>query len=73
MSAESSQSDPRYHTTNIRRMLSELIDHARDGSAKVSDPKARALFETTSEVLIAVRKAFEDYERRNEPAWRQRS
>jgi hypothetical protein len=54
-------------------MLSELIDHARDDVAKVSDPKARALCETTSEVLIAVRKAFEDYERLNEPACRQRS
>ena len=73
MSAESSEKDPRYHMANIRRMLTELIDHARDDSTKISDPKAQALFETTAEVLIGIRKAFEDYEQSNEPAWKKAS
>jgi len=73
MSAELSQNDSRYHTTNIQRMLTELIDHARQDSTKVSDPKAQALFETTAEVLTGLRKAFQDYEGRSEPAWKQAS
>ena len=73
MPAGSSGNDPRYHTANIRRMLTELVDHARDDSRKISDPKAQALFETTAEVLIGLRKAFEDYEQRNEPAWKKAS
>jgi hypothetical protein len=64
---------PRYHTANLRKMLSQVIDHARSDVGKVSDPKAQALFETTAEVLAGLRKAFEDFENRNEAAWRQAS
>jgi len=70
MSAEISESDPRYHTANIRRMLTELIENSRRDSTRVTDPKAQALFETSAEVLIGIRKAFEDYEQRNESAWK---
>jgi hypothetical protein len=73
MSAEFAENDPRYHTANIRRMLTELVDHARSDSTKVTDPKAQALFETTAEVLIGIRKAFEDYEQRSESAWKKAS
>jgi hypothetical protein len=73
MSSEAPENNPRYHTANIRTKLTELIDHAREDSSKVSDPKAQALFETTAEVLTGVRKAFEDYEQRNEPAWKKAS
>jgi ElaB/YqjD/DUF883 family membrane-anchored ribosome-binding protein len=68
-----SQNDPRRHSKNLRQMLTETIDHALRGVADVSDPKAQALFETTAEVLIGIRKAFEDFERRNEQAWKQAS
>lgn len=33
-------------------------------------PKAQALFETTAEVLNGLVKAFNDFERKNEPAWK---
>jgi len=62
--------DPRHHTANLRKMLTQVIDQARSDVGKISDPKAQALFETTAEVLTGLRKAFEDYEQRNEPAWR---
>jgi hypothetical protein len=68
---KTSTSDPNYHTTNIKKALTELIDHARRDSAQVSDPKAQALFETTAEVLAGLRKAFDDFEKRNEIAWKQ--
>jgi hypothetical protein len=68
-----SPDDPRHHTSHFRKMLTGVIDQARKDVANVSDSKAQALFETTAEVLIGIRKAFEDFERRNEQAWRQAS
>jgi hypothetical protein len=38
--------------------------------ARVRDPKAQALFETTAEVLDGPRKAYDDFGRKNEAAWR---
>jgi predicted metal-dependent HD superfamily phosphohydrolase len=65
--------DPRHHTTDMRRLLTAVIEHARRDGDEVSDPKAQALFETSAEVLAGIRKAFEDYEQRNERAWRKAS
>ncbi len=70
MQGKTFESDPRLHTANLRRMLTGVIDHAREDVDKISDPKAQALFETTAEVLIGLRKAFEDYERVSEAAWK---
>jgi hypothetical protein len=50
--------------------LTQLIEHAREDVPKVNEPKAQALFETGAEVLIGLRKAFDDYEQKNEQAWR---
>ncbi len=68
-----SPSDPRFHTQNLKTMLTEVIDHARRDVQKISDPKAQALFETTAEVVTGLRKALDDFEQRNEPAWKQAS
>jgi hypothetical protein len=64
------ESDPRHHTTNIKRMLDDAARHAREDVKKVKDPKAQALFETTAEVLIGLRKAYDDFEKKTEDAWR---
>lgn len=61
--------DPMYHASNIQRMLRDVQDHARADLQRVSDPKARALFETTAEVLGGLMKAYEDYQHKA-PAWR---
>jgi len=37
---------------------------------KVDDPKAKALFEVSAEVIDGLQKAFTDYEEKNEMAWR---
>jgi len=66
-----SESDPRHHTTKIKGMLDDLMTHLRHDVEKVSDPRAEALFETTAEVLGGLKKAYDDYERRDEPAWRE--
>lgn len=64
------QNDPFYHTANLKRMLTDVIEHARKNVGEMSDPKAQALFETTAEVLSGIKKAFEDFEQGNERAWK---
>ena len=39
-------------------MISEAMRHARENVAKVSDPNAQALFETSAEVLGGLTKAY---------------
>lgn len=56
------------HSEHIKEMLDGVIQHAREDTAKVSDPRAKALFETTAEVLTGLKTAYEHYEQ-NEPAW----
>jgi hypothetical protein len=49
------------------------MQHAREDTTKVNDPRAQALLETTAEVLGGLRKAYDDFEQKNEPAWQGRS
>lgn len=46
-----SESDPRYHTQNVGRMMTDLINHLREDVDEVDDPQAKALFEVAAEVL----------------------
>jgi hypothetical protein len=62
--------DPRHHTAKIEDMLNGVIAHAREDVSKVDDPHARALFETTAEVLTGLVKAYEHFDQRSEKAWR---
>ena len=64
------ESDPRHHTAKLKKMLNDTAEHARQDVMKITDPKAQALFETTAEVLKGLAKAFDDFERKNEPAWK---
>ncbi len=61
--------DSRYHARNIRQMLQDTLSHAREDEARVDDPKALALFETTAEVLQGLITAYDHYEQKSEPAW----
>lgn len=64
------ESDPRHHTQRLKKMLSDTAAHAREDVAKISDPKAQALFETSAEVLLGLVKAFEHFEQKSEGAWK---
>jgi hypothetical protein len=64
------ESDPRYHTANVKSLLDELVHHLREDVAKVNEPKAQALFETSAEVLSGLHTAFEHYERGTEAGMR---
>lgn len=62
--------DPRHHTRQMQTRLQETIDHLREDIGKVDEPQLKAMFETSAEVLGGLKKAFSDYEQKNESAWR---
>ena len=63
-------SNPLEHTANIKKEFAALADHLRQDVSKVDDPKAKALFEVSAEVIKGLEKAFTDYEQKNESAWK---
>jgi hypothetical protein len=71
METESTSADAMVHTKVIRQQITDLVDHLRRDVSKVDDVKAKALFETAAEVLTGLRKAFEDYEKKDEEAWKE--
>ena len=62
-------SSPLEHITNVKKEFSELIDHLRRDVKIMDDDKAKAMFEVAAEVIGGLKKAFEDFEKKNEPAW----
>jgi hypothetical protein len=68
--AAADERDPRHHVRNIEGRFQDLIDHLRQDMQKIDEPRAKALFETSAEVLGGLKKAFADYDSKNEPAWR---
>ena len=66
----SSKNNPVHHTHKIKARMRQLIEHLREDVGKVTEPKAQALFETSAEVLTGLVKAFDDYEKKGEKAWR---
>jgi hypothetical protein len=65
------EQDPRHHTCKIKDMLRQSMQHMREDVEKVSNPKAQALFETSAEVLGGLITAYDHFEQRSEPAWKQ--
>jgi hypothetical protein len=59
------------HARKHRKKIRALIEEMREDGEKVEDPRARALFETTAEVLGGLSKALRHYERKSEPAWQE--
>jgi len=66
---ELGEHDPRHHTRKIEQRLQATIDHLREDIDKIEEPKARAMFETSAEVLGGLVKAFHDYDENTESAW----
>jgi len=58
------------HTSKIKEMLRNVMEHAREDVEKVDDPKAQALYETTAEVLGGLIQAYDHAESKSELAWR---
>lgn len=68
---QTSEGNPHHHTQKMKQRLTETIDHLRSDVAKVDEPQFKAMAETAAEVLGGLVKAFDDYDRKNEAAWRQ--
>ena len=64
------ENNPRYHTQKLKFQMRALIAHLRNDVTKITDAKAQALFETSAEVLTGLVKAFNDFEKKNEKAWK---
>ena len=54
----------------MKKRLQETVSHLREDIQKVDEPQFKAVFETSAEVLNGLIKAFSDYEKKNEAAWR---
>jgi hypothetical protein len=68
--ASAANRDPRHHIQKMKQRLTETVAHLREDVDKVDEPQLKAMFETSAEVLLGLSKAFSDYERKNESAWR---
>jgi hypothetical protein len=64
--ASSADRNPQHHTEKMKTRLQEIVTHMRQDIQKVDEPQLKAMFETSAEIL----KAFSDYEKKNEAAWR---
>ena len=64
------ENNPIRHTHKIKAQMRQLINHLREDFGRVTEAKGQALFETSAEVLTGLVKAFDDYERKTEAAWR---
>lgn len=58
------------HATKISEELLALAAHLRRDIPLVEDTKAKALFETSAEVILGINKAFTDYLGKKESVWK---
>jgi hypothetical protein len=59
------------HARNIKDILGSLKTLCKKEISEFSDPKAKALLETSSEVLGSLEKAFHDYITKDNDLWKQ--
>ena len=67
---DESSSDPAAHSAHLQQEIAGLIDHLHKDIERAPEPQFQALLETSAEVLGGLRKAFEDYGKHAEAAWR---
>lgn len=62
---------PVEHAKNIEDILSSLKSLCRSEIEVFHDPKAKALLETSAEVLGGLEKAFHEFLSKNEDVWKE--
>lgn len=67
---DEASSDPGVHSAHLQQEIGALIEHLHKDIERAPEPQFQALLETSAEVLGGLRKAFEDYSRHAEAAWR---
>jgi hypothetical protein len=63
-----SESNPRHHVARLKQVLNDVATHARQDSAKVSDPKAQVLLRPQPKSSLACIKHSTTW-KRDEAAW----
>lgn len=58
------------NTSEAQLRLQQVVDYLRSNIRQLDDPRAQALYETSAEVLLGLKKAFMDYSKQRESAWR---
>jgi peptidoglycan hydrolase CwlO-like protein len=48
-----------HHVQKVETMFQNVIDHLHEDIEKINEPQAKAMFETSAEVLSGLIKAFE--------------
>jgi len=61
--------EPGPHVQRVREVLAELQEHLHKDGKKIEEARAAALFETAAEVVEGLRRAFDHYAEKSEPAW----
>lgn len=64
------EKNPFYHISNMKKCFEKNIQHLRSDIEKIDEPQCKAMFETAAEVLEGLVKTFEDYQKKQEPAWK---
>jgi hypothetical protein len=70
MKKSADKKDPTQRTRKVRRHFKAMMVELRHEVEKVVEPQARALLETSAEVLGGLAKALKDYETKKEKAWK---
>ena len=64
------QDDPKPYVNKYQHQFDELTHKIRRDLQQIDEPQARALMETSAEVIQGLSKAFNDYQNKTEPAWK---
>jgi hypothetical protein len=62
--------DPLHHTRKMRQSLKQISDHMREDIGKFEEPQAKAMFETSADVIDGIITAFDQYEVKSEKGWK---
>ena len=62
--------EPQHYTQKMKAVLGGLSVQLRRDVERVDEVRLKAMFETSAEVIDGLIKAFDDYEKKNEAAWR---
>lgn len=63
--------NPIEHAKNIEDIIGSLKTLCKSEVSVFNDPKAKALLETSAEVLSGLEKAFQDFLAKSDEAWRE--
>jgi hypothetical protein len=63
--------NPIEHAKNIEDIIGSLKSLCKSEISVFSDPKAKALLETSAEVLSGLEKAFQDFRAKTDDAWKE--